>query len=129
MARTVEEHAHEVLTTHLESDKSRKYVVREARKIIDEGRYLALSEMIFEVQGSEHKGKREIYKVTRGVGSGPASCSCRAKEFSRDSCKHWLAVTAITIGTRRRKEELQAEHRELLRRADELLEEASYLGI
>lgn len=128
MTKSVEQHAFDILQEHLDHRPKRKRVIKEAKLIIEEGRLLALTGMIYNVLGSEHKGKRESYQVTQGIGAGPASCTCRAKDFSHESCKHWLAVIAYTGGIERRKRELEEERAEMLRQADIMLEELSELG-
>lgn len=118
MAKTVLEHALEALQEHALAHPKKKKVVDKTRRILEEERLLALSESLYQVQGSGD----DIYTLELGPSrvraEGPyevKSCSCRAKEFSlREACSHWLAVKFYTLGIKKRSEELKREVHEHL---------------
>lgn len=135
MAKTVLEHALEALQEHAQAHPKKKKVVEKTRRILEEERLLALSESCYQVQGSGD----DVYTLELGPSrvraEGPyevKNCSCRAKDFSlREACSHWLAVKFYTLALRKRKEELEAERREALRKIEETsegLEELSGLA-
>ncbi len=135
MARSVEEIAYQTLEeyrTHRKPTVSLNKTVHKARRILETGRLLCLSEALYQVEGSPNKEteRGQVYTVTCNVGAGPKSCTCRASEFgNKGMCSHWLAVTAYGIAVRKRREELEEERRLMLIRANELSEELTELGV